>query len=273
MPGSGTSALIIAITNGNFELAALLLDRGADPNADAQGWSALHQVAFTRRPPNVKGLPPPVPSGNLDTLALAKALIAHGADPNGRMKKEPGDGHRTYMISRIGATPFLNAARGTDVDLMRVLKEGGANPSLTTDEGTTPLMIAAGVGIWKTGESAGTNEEALQAVKLAWELGNDVNVVDKRGNTAMHGAALRGSPEIVRFLVSKGAKTDVTNKIGWTPLTIAEGVLYPNTFSRSFETAAALRELGAKDAGKRRPEDMPPSEVFSEATKAAQQPK
>lgn len=272
VPGAGTSALVMAVVNAHYEIAALLLEMGADPNADAQGWTALHQIAWTRRPPNVKGLPPPVPTGSLDSLSLAKMLIARGANPNARQKREPNDGHRLMMMSRVGATPFFNAAKGTDIELMRVLVAKGADPLAKTEEGSTALMAAAGVGIWKVGENAGTNEEAFEVVKYAWELGGDVNAVNALGMTALHGAALRGAPAIAQFLIEKGARPDVRNKIGWTPLTIAEGVLYPNTFSRSAETVVVLRQLGARDAGQRRPEDFPPSEVFVEASKVTQKP-
>jgi len=137
----------------------------------------------------------------------------------------------------------------------------GADPNLKTAEGATPMMAAAGVGIWQVGESAGSNEEALDAVKLCFELGNDVNAVDANGETALHGAAHRGSNEMVKFLVEKGAKLDVANALGWTPWIIADGVLYPNTYNRRLDTAALLLQLGADPkAGKRRPEDLPPSE-------------
>jgi ankyrin repeat protein len=259
--GAGsTNALMLAILNAHFELAADLLERGANPNADGAGWTPLHQVAWTRNPPIQHGLPPPVPTGALDSLELARQLLKHGANPNARMTREPSDGARN-ILNRIGSTAFLQAAKLGDVALMRVLLEHGADPSITTEEGATPLLAAAGVGIWQTGESAGTNEQAFEAVKLCFEAGNDVNAVDANGYTALHGAAHRGSNDIVRFLVEKGAKLDVVNELGWTPWLIADGVFYPNTYNRRLNTAALLLELGADPkAGKRRPQDLPPSE-------------
>jgi ankyrin repeat protein len=256
----GTTALHLAIVNAHFELAAYLLDRGADPNADGPGWTPLHQLAWTRRPPIQHGLPPAVPTGRLDSLELAKKLLDRGANPNARMTSEPADGARN-VLNRIGSTPFLQAAKLADLPYMRLLAANGADPSIATEEGVTPLMAAAGVGIWQLGEAAGTNEEAFEAVKLSFELGNRVNAVDANGYTALHGAAHRGSNDIARFLVENGAKLDVVNSFGWTPYLIADGVFYPNTYNRRPETAALLLKLGADPkAGKRRPEDLPPSE-------------
>lgn len=268
-PG-GTSALVLAITNAHFELASVLLDLGADPNSAGQGWTPLHQIAWTRRPPIQHGLPPAVQTGNVSSLALAEKLLQYGADPNARMTREPSDGARS-VLNRIGSTPFLQAAKLADVPMMRLLVAYGADPSILTEEGATPLMAAAGVGIWQLGESAGLNDEAFEAVKLCVELGNDVNAVDANRNTALHGGAHRGSNDIVRFLVEKGAKMDVINSIGWTPWIIADGVFYPNTYNRRLHTAELLAKLGADTrAGKRRPEDLPPSEA--QATRSTPAP-
>jgi ankyrin repeat protein len=166
----GTSPLVVAVINAHYELAGFLLEKGADPNADVQGWSALHQVAWSRRHNAGFNLPGPVPTGNLDSLDLVRKLVSRGANLNARVKKEPRDGNRN-MLNRIGSTPFLMAAKSDDVPLMRVLLELGADPKLTTDEGTTALMVAAGVGIWAPGENPGTHEEALAAVKLALDAG------------------------------------------------------------------------------------------------------
>jgi ankyrin repeat protein len=172
------------------------------------------------------------------------------------------------VLNRIGSTPFLQAAKLGDVELMRLLLEYGADPSITTEEGATPLMAAAGVGIWQAGESAGSNDDVFEAVKICYELGNDVNAVDANGDTALHGAAHRGSNEIVQLLVENGAKLDVPNTLGWTPWIIADGVFYPNTYNRRLDTAQLLATLGANPkAGSRRPEDLPPSEASARTKK------
>jgi ankyrin repeat protein len=242
---NGMAALLLAVINARYELAALLLDNGADARADAVGWTALHHVAWTRRPNTGFNHPEPVHADNLDSLELVRRLIAHGADPNARIRKDLRDEPRTGLnaLNRTGSTPFLLAAKSADVALMRVLAGNGADPLLANADNTSPLMVAAGVSIFAPGEDPGTNEEALEAVKLALELGGDVNAVDGKGDTALHGAATRGANALVRFLVEKGARLDAKNKRGWIPLTIAEGVMIGGTVKRQPETAALLRQL------------------------------
>lgn len=242
-PG-GTSALVLAITNAHFALAKFLIDQGADVNAAAQGWTPLIELEYVRRPNHGKGLPPPEATDAYDTLELAKVLLAHGADPNARQAKEINDGQRNYQ-NRVGATAFFLAAKHADMPMMRLLAEHGADPSIKTEDGATALAAAAGVGIWNVGESAGTNEEALEAVKLAYELGcRDVNAADDFGYAPLHGAALRGSPEIVQFLVDKGADlTAKTKDEKWTALRIADGVYYTGTVKRGREASTLLRKL------------------------------
>jgi ankyrin repeat protein len=246
----GTSALVLAVMNAHYELAAALLDKGANPNADKQGWTALHQIAWSRRHNAGFNLPGPVATGGLDSLELVRRLVQKGADVNARMTKEPRDGNRN-QLNRIGSTPFLMAAKSDDVPLMRVLLDSGANPSLTTDRGTTALMAAAGVGIWAPGENPGTHDEALAAVKLALEVGGGkVNDVDLDGETALHGAVYRGGAiPVIQFLIDKGAVLDVKNKKGWTPVIVADGVEYTPAVLKRYPEAAALLRKTMRERG------------------------
>src|SRR5262245_37235604 len=255
----GTSALNVAILNGHYDLAQQLLDKGANPNAAGQGWTALHQLVLTRRPSLFRPYPFPVPHGTISDLDLMNALIDHGADVNALTKSAPRDGIRS-VGKKIGATPFFFAAKGADLEAMRLLVGRGADPMKPNDEKTTPLMVAAGVGIWRIGESPGSNDEALAAVKYLVSLGADVKTVDLNGETAVHGATHRGSPELIEYLVQQGANLDMTNKMGWTPLTIAGGVYYPNLYEHYPEAEATLKRLGAKAPGTRRPIDAQPQQ-------------
>jgi len=149
-------------------------------------------------------------------------------------------------LNRKGATPFLLAARAGDADLMRLLAELGADPRMPNEDGTTPLLVAAGVGTQAPGEDPGTEPEVLEAVKVALALGNDLNAVDTNGETVMHAAAYKHVPTVVRYLAERGARIDVwnqPNKKGWTPLKIAEGVQRGMNIVSSTVTAAAIRDV------------------------------
>lgn len=197
-----TSALGMAIINAHYEVALALVEAGANPNiADPRG-SMLHALAFMRRPGSGN---PPLPTGRVGTLELAKALLTHGANPNPRIawkeiafdrdlaatKLPPNIPVGRNFLSFIGATPFYLAAKHADVAYMRLLVEHGADPKLPTVQGITPLMAAAGLGFWD-GESPGPlsgvpESEAVEAVTLTIALGNDVNATADFGGPALEG--------------------------------------------------------------------------------------
>jgi uncharacterized protein len=258
------SALVVASASGHEEFSIFLLDKGANPNAaDGYGVTPLHYAVL-------KGLAilggvrfrPATSESTLSYLfrpnmqKLVKALLAHGANPNARIANAPPLPHsRPIITSPVGATPFLLAAATYDAGLMRMLAASGADPHLATEEGTTTLIMAAGLGegLGKLAErTAEEDERALEAVRVAVEVGVDVNAANNSGLTPLHAAAYVGSNAIVQFLVDKGAKLNVKDKYGQTPLTVAEmvfpaslvdGYLKPHTVHKS--TADLLRKLGA----------------------------
>ena len=250
VPETGLNAFLLAAANAHYELAAWLLDRGADPNAAPQGYTALHQVSWVRKA-GIAGSNNPAPqgSGSMDSLTFVRTLVTKGAALDARVTKRPSMGVTT--LNSIGATPFLLAARTADAPLMTLLAELGANPRLTNEDGSTPLMVAAGLGTNAPGEDPGTEPEVLDAVKVALDLGNDLDAVDKNGETAMHGAAYKHVPTVVGYLADKGASADVWNRPnskGWTPLKIAEGVQRGMNIVSSPATAVAIRQVMGEGA-------------------------
>lgn len=238
-----TNALNLAVENGHFELAVALLNAGADPNAKPSGYAALHAINWVRRPLGGDTDPPPQGSGNLDSLEMVRQLAAHGADLNIRLEK--GSAGKAAFNSN-GATPYLLAARNSDLPLLKLLLSLGADPTLANVDGLTPLLAAAGVGALNSGdELPGTEEEAVAAVQMQLELGADINTVDKNKETAIHGAVYQEWPKVVQYLADHGAKIDVwhqKNKWGWTPHMIALGNR-PGNFRPSPQTIVAIEKL------------------------------
>ena len=240
----GTSPLHLAVVNARYDVAVQLLENGADAAAAGPGWTPLHQLVWTRRPNRHYNNPAAFPTGTVTDLELARALVAHGADVDARQTAEPRDGYRN-QLNRTHATPFLLAAKAVDLDMMRLLLDLGADPLTANEDGTTALLVAAGVGIWSSSESPGSAGEALEAVKLMVELGDSVTTVDANGDAALHGAVMRGSPELVLYLLEHGAALNPVNERGWTPLTIAQGIFYANLGRRWPDMEALLLGLGA----------------------------
>jgi len=272
--------LLVAVVNGHADLVDLLLERGADPNVEGgsteltvQGVHARPIELKYRKLTNNERDSEGVTKGNifgkplhaavhvanwhtsdqfiavkLDRIRVITSLLAHGADVNGRITmEEPRWSGARYRRHLAGATAFLLAAKSADVEVMRLLLAHGADPMIGTEERITPLMAAAGIA-WASNQDRASESQVLDAVKLMVdELGANVNAVSDLGETAMHAAAYRGANSVVQYLFDKGATLDVVAVDGRTPLIVADGVEYGNSFAAQPQTAVLLRKLGAKE--------------------------
>ena len=240
----GVTALMLALVKRHEELALLLVAAGADPHPADAGFTALHLASAT------------------GSLAVAEALLARGADPDVRLERpqrltnsfeigvftSPGSGR----LTQIGSTPLIVAAKSADGRMMRLLAAAGADPHLTTDDGSNALMLAAGLGKRAATDItyyAWTEEKAVEALAAGLELGLDVNAANAHGETALHAAAYHNANRVIEFLVDNGADIDALNAAGQTPLRLAEGhLICCTTFVRHPAAAMRLRELGADPA-------------------------
>lgn len=277
----GTHALPLAVVAGHDEFARFLLARGADPEGAMAGVPALHAAVanvdrwlrdwlrarhvsvFAR---STAGLDPSL------RLALVQTLLERGADPNARItasttvapyvsgKDGAFGSHAVGTGDMRGATPLWVAAYAagasraggdTTLEIMRVLLTAGASFDLTTDDGTTPLMAASGLG----SQIGARAPSAVEAVKILLEAGADVHAVNEAEFTALHGAAFRGSNEIIEHLLAHGADIDAEDFRGRTPYRIAEGAQRPLQFHTWPETAAFLADHGA-DTTRGAPENI-----------------
>ena len=247
-PRLGSSVLATAIENAHYDLAAWLVAERADLNADGPRGTALHGLVRTRTCERT-AMPCPERSGTLDSLGLAEVLLAHGADVNARLTANPpknGTYDYNYM-SLVGATPFFLAVKASDTTLMRLLLDHGADPTLANADNTTPLLVAAGIG-YIEGQILASEAQAFESVEMLVGLGEDVNTANDQHQTALHGAAYRGTNSIAQYLIDHGAKLDAKDEQGRMPVTIADGVVAGPYFRAHDETAALLRELMGPDA-------------------------
>jgi ankyrin repeat protein len=260
----GLSALVLATVRAQADVAMFLLEKGADANAAGAGFTALHwasgswetELTVTSITPDREGEEWRTVAGLREgRIDLVKALLAHGADPNARIRRPPqrvGSSKNPGLPELVGATPFLIAAVGGAADVMRILADHGADIHLKTAANGTPLMAAAGLGR-AIGEVLVPESDNLAAAQLLFELGGvDVNAVDTLGNSALHYAAFMRRDSIVQLLVERGARLDVPNLYGETPLFLAEVVIQfaggGRTETGPTSTGTLLRKLGAKPA-------------------------
>ena len=219
----GATPLALAIINAHYDIATYLLDKGANPNiADSTGMAPLYAAVDMNTLPPMNGRPAPVPSGRLNSMDMIAALLARGADPNARLtspilRRHHRDGDQSLGE---GTTPLMRAAKTGDVAAMRLLLEHGADPMLRQANGATVLMFAAGLGrrVQSDDGESEPDTDGLEAVTLALAAGVDANATTRTGDTALHAAS---TPEIVRAIAARGARLDLKNKQGQTPLEAA----------------------------------------------------
>jgi ankyrin repeat protein len=251
---NGITPLLMAIADNQAATARLLIERGAKINVtDWYGRTPLWTAVEVRNMDEDNGS---FENGveREPMLDLINVLLDKGANPNARTKESIPI--RRFMLRTTGTlewvdftgqTPFLRAAYSGDVTVMRLLLKHGADPKITTFGGTTPLMAAAGVN-WVVDQTYDEGQKnLLEAVKLCFDLGLDVNDVNSMGLTALMGAANRGSDEIIEWLVSKGAHLDAKDNEGRSPLNWAEGVFLATHPGKSKPSSMVLiQKLAAK---------------------------
>jgi len=224
----GSTALVLAIINGHYDTAALLAERGADPNiTDTAGMAALYAAVDMNTLGEVYGHPARPTSSKVTALELMQVLLEHGANSNARLKSPTLQRAHTPGEPTLaeGTTPLMRAAKNGDAATLRLLLDHGADVNARQKNGTTALMFAAGLG-FGTGTFANdyaTEAQLLESVKVLMAAGADVNAVNEAGETPLHFGA-HASDDIVKFLAENGAKLDVKDKQGRTPVEMALGV-------------------------------------------------
>jgi len=241
--------LILALINGHYDLAQLLLERGADPKlATSDGVTPLFAVIDVQWSPHT-WYPQPVTANEHTTyLDVTKKLLKRGANPNATIAKRLW--FRSFANDETwfdveGSTPFLRAALAGDLATMQLLVEHGANPNLATKSDDTPLMAAAGLG-WAAYWTSNAPYSRLDAVKFCLTHGANVNATDVKGYSALHGAAFRGDNETVKYLISVGADVHAVTKDGDTVADLANG-LFEHAIPHP-DTVAMLERLGSTNS-------------------------
>src|SRR5215813_4602872 len=241
------SPLLMSVLNGHLDVARYLLDHGADVNApDFWGRTPLWAAVDLRNMDLDHGVDKFV--DRAPVFDFIKLLLDRGANVNARTKEYHPGRRWLYSLGDVswvdmtGQTPFLRAALSGDTKVIGLLLERGADPNIPTLAGTTPLMAAAGVN-WTVAQTYTVSKEALlEAILICLQHGADVNAVNSMGLTAVMGAANRGSDDIIQYLVEKGARLDVKDAAGRTPIAWAEGVFLASVGAERKPTTVILLE-------------------------------
>ncbi len=254
------TSLILALSSGHFDVAGLLIERGADVNMeDKVGQTALYAAVDGHTVPASNRPAPRETDDTLTSLDVIKMLLAKGARVDAALRAQlpyrtkldrGGDG-----VLGNGTTPLIRAAKAADVQVIKLLLEKGANAKAATRNGVTAVMMAANVSTREedmTGRSK-TEKDIIESITLLMAAGASVNGAEtSQGRTALHGAALWGLTEVVKFLHASGADLKAMDRRGMTPLDHALGRAGGFGFDgRSGverpETAKVIRELGGTE--------------------------
>jgi len=201
--GDGKTALSIAIFNGNYALASLLVDNQADVNkADVQRFTPLFWAVDRRNMETAPNFPWMVTA---DPMPLIRRLLDAGADPNAIVNNTPRGRMREGSPRIVFATSLMRAAFAADLELVTLLLDRGADPKIVSRDGETMLSAAAGLAFIHGYHRGKSPEERLQVVKLFVGLGNDVNQPDDYGITPLMAAANDGNIGVIRYLIEAGA--------------------------------------------------------------------
>jgi len=247
----GFSPVVIALDNLHFDAAKVLVEGGA--SADGGG---LWAVVEARNRVNYVG-EFQVPTGAESSLELLALMLSRGADLTSRLPEQllDRDARFTPPPPKITDLALIRAARSSDVDAMRVLIEGGADPSLHDDKrgGVNPLvavMMGPELPSLIEADRQPTEEKAIAALDFLLDHGVAPSIANDMGSTALHLAALRDYPGVIKHLAKRGVDLNVADREGFTPLDYAEGRLPPRLRAKApgaeSAVAVALRELGAR---------------------------
>jgi uncharacterized protein len=203
LAADGKNALGLAIFNGNYELASYLIDVKANVNqADTQRFTPLFWAVDRRNMETAPNFPWIVTA---DPLPLIRKLLDAGADPNALVDNTPRARMREGSPRIVFATPLMRAAFAGDLELVKLLLSYGADPTTVSRDGETIVEAAAGLAFIQGYNRGKPPAERLEVVKLFVELGADVNQADDYGITPLMAAANMGDPNIIQYLVDKGA--------------------------------------------------------------------
>ncbi len=265
----GVTPLMVAIDNFHYDTARLLLDEGANPHVwDWWGRTALY-VAVDMNTYSVRG--PQTVASETSAMDVIRLLLDAGVNPNPQLNMHrPGRGGNSSRfvddLLTTGATPLLRAAIGHDDAAARALLEHGALVDLPNVMGVTPFMGAAGVGVSQRDRrlniDADVQTRAIATLEVLAAAGADVNaritdvnsrsariaristMTERDGQTALYGAVKFGWTRVVQFLLEHGAKTDIVDALGKSPLNAALGQTGGRDNTVSQEIAELLRKAG-----------------------------